>query len=180
MFTALKPPPARFHNRPAYDSECHATREMGIGELNNSYEDAELANVIVAADCNSYGSQTNCFLAHWLPNLQGQTVEKRKQRFPGEEVAPANAIFVDPPRTPAIAVAEQVAKDNVLHLDIEPDTDIALFNALLTYVVDQGWHDKEFIAAHTMGFDLALQANRTTLSADERPPGGLYPPALSG
>ena len=180
MFTALKTPPVRIRNRPAYDSECHATREMGIGELNSSYEDAELADVIVAVGCNSYETQTNYFLAHWLPNLQGQTVEKRKQRFPGEEVAPANAIFVDQRRTPTIVVAEQVAKDDVLHLDIEPGTDIALFNALLTYAVDQGWHDKEFIAAHTKGFDQALQANRTTLSADGQPPGGLYPPALSG
>ena len=45
MFTALKTPMVRIHNRPAYNSECHATREMGIGELNNSYEDAELADV---------------------------------------------------------------------------------------------------------------------------------------
>ena len=45
MFTALQTPMVRIHNRPAYNSECHATREMGIGELNNSYEDAELADV---------------------------------------------------------------------------------------------------------------------------------------
>ncbi len=35
-----------------------------------------------------------------------------------------------PRRTDTIAVAEQVAKDRVLHLDIEPGTDIALFNGL--------------------------------------------------
>ena len=54
-------------------------------------------------------------------------------------------------------------KENVLHLDIEPGTDIALFNGLLTYVVDQGWHDADFIAQHTSGFDAALEANRMTL-----------------
>ena len=36
----------RIHNRPAYNSEVHATRDMGMGELNNSYEDAELADTI--------------------------------------------------------------------------------------------------------------------------------------
>ena len=46
MFSAIRTPLVRIHNRPAYNSECHATREMGIGELNNSYEDAELADVI--------------------------------------------------------------------------------------------------------------------------------------
>ncbi len=169
MFTALKTPLVRIHNRPAYNSECHATREMGIGELNNSYEDAELADVIVAIGCNSYETQTNYFLAHWLPNLQGQTVDKRKQRFPGETVVPAKVIFVDPRRTPTIAIAEQAAgKDNVLHLDIEPGTDIALFNGLLTYVVEQKWQDDEFISAHTKGYEQALQANRLSLEETSR------------
>ncbi len=40
MFTAMQTPMVRIHNRPAYNSECHATRDMGVGELNNSYEDA--------------------------------------------------------------------------------------------------------------------------------------------
>ena len=169
MFTALKTPLVRIHNRPAYNSECHATREMGIGELNNSYADAELADVIMAIGCNSYETQTNYFLAHWLPNLQGQTVAQRKQRFPGESIAPAKIIFVDPRRTPTIAIAEQAAgKDNVLHLDIEPGTDIALFNGLLTYVVEQGWHDQDFIAAHTKDFEQALQANRMSLEETSR------------
>ena len=46
MFTALQTQMVRIHNRPAYNSECHATRDMGIGELNNSYEDSELADTL--------------------------------------------------------------------------------------------------------------------------------------
>ena len=45
----------------------------------------------------------------------------------------------------------------MLHLDIEPGTDIALFNGFLTYVVDQGWHDKDFIAQYTRDFDVATR-----------------------
>ncbi|ABX19344.1 MULTISPECIES: arsenate reductase (azurin) large subunit [Burkholderia] len=169
MFTALKTPLVRIHNRPAYNSECHATREMGIGELNNSYEDAELADVIMAIGCNSYETQTNYFLAHWMPNLQGQTLDKRKQRFPGESIEAARIIFVDPRRTTTVAIAEHIAgKQNVLHLDIEPGTDIALFDGLLTYVVDQGWHDKAFIAAYTNGFDDAVRTNRLSLDETSR------------
>ncbi|MBB0179443.1 MULTISPECIES: arsenate reductase (azurin) large subunit [Ralstonia] len=169
MFTALQTPLVRIHNRPAYNSECHATREMGVGELNNSYEDAELADVIVAVGCNPYETQTNYFLAHWLPNLQGQTVDKRKQRFPGETPVPAKIIFVDPRRTSTVAIAEQVAgKPNVLHLDIEPGTDTALFNGLFTYVIDQGWHDTAFIASYTKGFDAAMKANRMSLEECSR------------
>ena len=68
-----------------------------------------------------------------------------------------------------MAIAEQIAgKDNVLHLDIEPGSDIALFNTLFTYVVDQGWHDKEFIAKFTHGFDDAVKTNRMSLEEARR------------
>ena len=40
--SAMKVKNIRIHNRPAYNSEVHATRDMGVGELNNCYEDAEL------------------------------------------------------------------------------------------------------------------------------------------
>jgi arsenite oxidase large subunit len=166
MFTALQTPMVRIHNRPAYNSECHATRDMGIGELNNSYEDAELADVIWSIGANSYETQTNYFLNHWVPNLQGGTLDKKKKWFPGEASPKTKVIFVDPRRTPSIAVAEHVAgKENVLHLDIQPGTDVALFNGLFTYVVQQGWIDRTFIAAHTNGFDSAVQSNK--LSLDE-------------
>jgi arsenite oxidase large subunit len=166
MFSAIQTPTVRIHNRPAYNSECHATREMGVMELNNSYEDAQLADVIVSVGNNPYETQTNYFLNHWLPNLQGNTVDKKKRLFGSEPVAAAKIIFVDPRRNVSVSVAESAAgKPNVLHLDIEPGTDIALFNGLLTYVVDQGWHDKDFIAKRTNGFDDAVKANK--LSLDE-------------
>jgi arsenite oxidase large subunit len=169
MFTALRTPMVRIHNRPAYNSECHATREMGIGELNNSYEDAALADVIMAIGTNAYEAQTNYFLNYWVPNLQGATSNQKKQRFPGETIPTTKIIFVDPRRTPTIAIAEQVAgADNVLHLDIQPGTDVALFNGLLTYVVSQGWIDRDFIDGHTNGFDEAVQANHLSLEDASR------------
>lgn len=163
MFSALQTPMVRIHNRPAYNSECHATRDMGVGELNNSYEDAQLSDCIIATGCNPYETQTNYFLNHWLPNLNGGTVDKKKW-FPGESAAAAKVIIVDPRRSATVAICEQIAgKDNVLHLDIEPGSDTALFNTLLTYVVDQGWHDKEYIAKFTKGFDDAMKVNRMSL-----------------
>lgn len=51
----------RIHNRPAYNSGCHATREMGVGELNNSYEDAQLADTILCTGANPYETQSNYF-----------------------------------------------------------------------------------------------------------------------
>lgn len=165
MFSALKTQMVRIHNRPAYNSECHATRDMGIGELNNSYEDSELADCLFYIGANAYETQTNYFLAHALPNLQGATTNKKKRWFKDETVDRARVIFVDPRRSLTIAVAEQSAgKDNVLHLQIHPGTDTALFNGLLTYVIEQGWHDQDFIAQYTSGFDEVFEANRMSLN----------------
>lgn len=169
MFTALQTHKVRIHNRPAYNSECHASRDMGISELNNSYEDAQLADVLWSIGNNPYETQSNYFLNHWLPNLRGETINKKRQWFNQSSVLPTRIIFVDPRRTPSIAVAEQVAgKDRVLHLDIEPGTDIALFNGLLSYVVEQGWHDQAFIEQHTRDFTSALQANALSLEETQR------------
>ena len=40
----------------------------------------------------------------------------------------------------------EAGKDRVLHLAINSGTDLALFNAWLTYIADKGWIDKDFIA----------------------------------
>ncbi|MBN9279810.1 MAG: arsenate reductase (azurin) large subunit, partial [Hyphomicrobium sp.] len=53
-FEAMKVKNIRIHNRPAYNSEVHATRDMGVGELNNCYEDAELCDTNVAVGTNAY------------------------------------------------------------------------------------------------------------------------------
>ncbi|RME57035.1 MAG: arsenate reductase (azurin) large subunit, partial [Caldilineae bacterium] len=131
----------------------------------NSYEDAELADVIFAIGDNAFETQTNYFLAHWVPNLDGTTVEKKQEWF-GEETdaQPGKIVIVDPRRTPTVAISEYIAEpENVLHLDIQPGTDIALMNGLLSYVVEQGWQDQEFIDARTTGFDDMVAANKMTL-----------------
>ncbi len=99
----------RIHNRPAYNSEVHATRDMGMGELNNSCEDAELADTIFAVGANSLETQTNYFLNHWVPNLNGDSLDKKKKLLPGEEHAAGKVIMVDPRRTVTINACEKVA-----------------------------------------------------------------------
>ena len=163
-FGAMKIKNIRIHNRPAYNSEVHATRDMGVGELNNCYEDAELADTIVAVGCNSLETQTNYFLNHWVPNLRGTTVEKKKAEFGNEPVGPGRIIVVDPRRTVTVNACEvEAGKDRVMHLAINSGTDLALFNAWLTYIAEKGWTDKAFIAASTKDFEKAVAANRTSL-----------------
>ena len=163
-FEAMKIKNIRIHNRPAYNSEVHATRDMGVGELNNCYEDAELADTIVAVGTNALETQTNYFLNHWVPNLRGTSAAKKESELPDEPHPPARVVIVDPRRTVTVNACEvEAGKDNVLHLAINSGTDLALFNAWLTYVATQGWVDKEFLAASTTGFDEAVGANKTTL-----------------
>ncbi|SKA26603.1 arsenate reductase (azurin) large subunit [Consotaella salsifontis] len=163
-FGAMKIKNVRIHNRPAYNSEVHASRDMGVGELNNCYEDAELADTLFALGDNPLETQTNYFLNHWVPNLRGTSLDKKKAEFGDEPVAPARIILVDPRRTVTVNACEtEAGKDNVLHLAINSGTDLVLLNALLTHVADKGWTDVDFIGASTKDFDKALAANRTSL-----------------
>jgi arsenite oxidase large subunit len=160
-FGAMKVKNIRIHNRPAYNSEVHATRDMGVGELNNCYEDAELADTIVAVGTNALETQTNYFLNHWVPNLRGTSTDKKKAQFGSEPVEQGRIIIIDPRRTVTVNACEvEAGKDRVMHLAINPGTDLALFNAWLTYIADKGWTDKAFIAASTTDLEKALAANK--------------------
>ncbi len=163
-FGALKIKNMRIHNRPAYNSEVHATRDMGVGELNNCYEDAELADTLFVVGANGLETHTNYFLNHWIPNLRGTSLDKKKAELPDEPHDRARIVIVDPRRTVTVNACEvEAGKENVLHLSINSGTDLTLFNALLTYIADKGWVDKEFIAASTNDFDKAVAANKTSL-----------------
>ncbi len=163
-FGAMKVKNIRIHNRPAYNSEVHATRDMGVGELNNCYEDAELADTIVAVGTNALETQTNYFLNHWVPNLRGASTSKKRAEFGSEPIQPSRIIIVDPRRTVTVNACEvEAGKDRVMHLAINSGTDLALFNAWLTYIAEKGWTDKALIAASTKDFDKVVAANKTSL-----------------
>ena len=160
-FGSMKVKHCRIHNRPAYNSEVHSTRDMGIGELSYCYEDYELTDAIFMVGANSLETQTNLFLNHMVPGMRGDSLAKKKEQLPGEAHAAAKVIIVDPRRTVTTNACEEAAgADNVLHLAIQSGTDLALFNTLFTYIADQGWVDAEFIAASTFqgGIDVPEDA----------------------
>lgn len=164
-FGAMKVKNIRIHNRPAYNSEVHGSRDMGVGELNNCYEDAQLADTIVAVGTNPLEAQTNYFLNHWVPNLRGTSLDKKKAEFGDEPVAPGRIVIVDPRRTVTVNACEiEAGKDNVLHLALNSGTDLALFNAWFTYAAEKGWVDRDFIGASTKDFDEAVAANKVSLA----------------
>ena len=146
FFSGIGTRSASIHNRPAYNSEVHAAGDAGVAALTNSYLDAELADTILIVGANPYETQTNYFLAHMAPNLQGATLESKRETFPGEPVEAGRMIIVDPRRTMTVATAEAAGgSDRVLHLQIEPGSDIALLNAIARIVLDRHWHDVGFI-----------------------------------
>lgn len=164
-FGAMKVKNIRIHNRPAYNSEVHGSRDMGVGELNNCYEDAQLADTIVAVGTNALETQTNYFLNHWVPNLRGTSLDKKKAEFGDEPVARGRVVIVDPRRTVTVNACEiEAGKDNVLHLALNSGTDLALFNAWFTYAAEKGWIDKAFIGASTKDFDKAVAANKVSIA----------------
>jgi len=72
-------------------------------------------------------------------------IEDAKKANPGLKL-----VVVDPRRTDTAEVAD-------LHLQIQPGTDVMLFNGMLHLMLWEGWTDATYIAQHTSGFD-ALKA----------------------
>ena len=84
--------------------------------------------------------------------------------MPNEAHEQGRIVIVDPRRTVTVNACEvEAGKDRVMHLAINSGTDLALFNAWLTYIAEKGWTDKAFIAASTKDFDKALAGNKTSL-----------------
>jgi arsenite oxidase large subunit len=95
----------------------------------------------------------------WRERRQEEGGVRQRAHRPGQD-----RLFVDPRRTPTIAACEaEAGADNVLHLAINPGTDLALFNALFTEIAAKGWVDHAFISASTGGYDAAVKTNHTTI-----------------
>ncbi|MEN3280102.1 MAG: sulfite reductase flavoprotein alpha-component [Solirubrobacteraceae bacterium] len=65
----------------------------------------------------------------------------------------AAVVVADPRATPTARAA-------TLHLSVRPGTDLALLNAMLGVIADEGLIDDAFVARHTTGFEDALEAAR--------------------
>jgi arsenite oxidase large subunit len=143
-FESMKVKHCRIHNRPAYMSEVHSSRDMGVDELNYNYADYEVTDTIFLVGTNPMECQTNLFLNHMVKGMQNG----------------AKVVISDPRRTVTVDSCEQVAgAENVLHLPINAGSDVALHNTLFTYITEQGWVDAEFIAASTFQGDVAVAAD---------------------
>ncbi len=114
-------------------------RAFGSDTVPGTYEDLELADLVILVGSN---------LA-WCHPVIFQRIEAAKARNPAMRV-----VVVDPRRTATCELAD-------LHLALQPDTDVALFNGLLGYLDAAGCLDQPYIDQHTNGFSEALETAGT-------------------
>jgi assimilatory nitrate reductase catalytic subunit len=115
-------------------------RAFGEDVVPGVYEDIETADLVVLVGSN----------AAWChPVLYRRLAAAR-------EAHDTKVVVIDPRRTATCDIAD-------LHLAIRPGTDVALFAALLLYLVESGVCDRDFIGARTSGFVAAVAAARTAV-----------------
>jgi len=166
FFSSVRTTTASIHNRPAYNSEVHAAADAGLVPLTNAYTDATLADTLLIVGANPYETQTNYFLNHMIPNLSGASQHEKLRTFGEEPTEAGRMIIVDPRRTMSVSAAESAAgKERILHLQIEPGTDIALLNAISRVILDRQWHDIGFIRKR-MEWQTFEAYQRSTLAVD--------------
>lgn len=121
-FGAIKTPAYSQHDKPGDFSDTAGVDDSGIITFSASYKDWSEADVLFISGTDPYETKTIVFTS-WLMN--------------GPKM-----IMVLPRRTAGVAYAEQ---NGGLFLQINPGTDTLLHLALIRYILEQGWEDKEFI-----------------------------------
>ena len=114
-------------------------RAFGADIVPQSYEDLDLADLVVLAGSN----------AAWChPVLYQRIQQARAERG-------IRVVNIDPRRTATSEGAD-------LHLAIRPGTDAQLWNGLLVWLADHNDLDRPFVERHTEGFADALWAARAS------------------
>ena len=117
------------------------------------YEDIDHADLLLIAGSNT---------AYAHPILYRRIEAAREQRAQARKIDATlpslRTIVIDPRRTDTAAEAD-------LFLQIQPGTDIALYNAMLNVLLWEHLLDRKFIDASTSGFDELKQAVRETTPA---------------
>ncbi len=111
-------------------------RAFGSDTVPGTYRDLELADLVVLVGSN---------LA-WCHPVLYQRIAAAKLERPEMRV-----VVIDPRVTATTELAD-------LHLQIAPDTDVALFAGLLNHLVSSGSLDKRFLVHQTSGWGDALRA----------------------
>ncbi|TEW55766.1 nitrate reductase [Psychromonas sp. RZ22] len=109
-------------------------RAFGSDTVPGCYEDLDTAEMVVITGSN---------LA-WCHPILFQRLKTEKEKRDNLFI-----VVIDPRKTDTCSIAD-------LHLAIRPETDVALFNGLLTHLAEQKKLDSDYIQSYSEGFDAAL------------------------
>jgi ferredoxin-nitrate reductase len=114
-------------------SSAVAAYKMSLGEdaVPISYEDIELADCFLIAGANPA----------WCHPILFRRLEAHKSKSPDVKI-----IVVDPRKTQTAVMAD-------LHLQINPGTDVVLYNAIARGLIENNFINDDFIQQHTNGFE---------------------------
>ena len=119
---------------------CHASsvvallEGIGSGAVSNPVADVSMAQVVIVIGSNT--TNNHPVAATWMKNAVA---------------AGTRMIVCDPHRS-------EMARHATMHLQFKPDTDVALLNAMLHVIVEEGLVDAQFVAQRTTNFE-ALKRN---------------------
>jgi assimilatory nitrate reductase catalytic subunit len=119
-------------------------RAFGSDTVPGTYEDLELADLIVLAGSNMA----------WCHPVLYQRIAAEKARRPGLKI-----VVIDPRRTMTCDIAD-------MHLAIRPDSDVALFNGLFAHLAESPAFAEDWVARHTTGLPEALHTARSIHRSD--------------
>src|SRR5207237_1862453 len=119
---------------------CHASSVAALmeginsGAVSNQVRDVAVAEVIFVIGSNP--TVNHPVAATWIKNAAK---------------AGAKLILIDPRRS-------ELARHATHYLQFKPDSDVALLNAIMHTIIEEGWLQESFVADRTNGFE-ALKAN---------------------
>ncbi|SDW44054.1 ferredoxin-nitrate reductase [Lutibacter oricola] len=106
-------------------------KSLGDDMVPISYEDIELADTFFIAGANPA----------WCHPILFRRLEKHKQENPNVKI-----VVVDPRKTQTSSIAD-------LHLQINPGTDVVLYNAIARRLFEKNRIDKQFVQKNTIGIE---------------------------
>lgn len=127
IYGSIGTPIGAEHDKPTATNDATGLDDSGVDGFSTAYEDYLQSDVIFISGVDPYENQTVLF-TEWMA--------------PGG----AKIIFVNPRKSPTGVYAE---RNGGLHLQVQPNTDTVLNNAIARYIVEQGWEDKDWIMRMT-------------------------------
>jgi formate dehydrogenase major subunit len=130
---------------------CHASsvaallEGIGSGAVSNQVNDVENAGLIFLIGANP--TSNHPVAATWMKNAAKNGVK---------------LVYADPRRS-------DLARHAWRFLQFKPDTDVALLNAMIYTIIEEGLVDQKFVADRTSGFD-ALKENAKNFSPEKMAP----------